>query len=169
MVRVLGVLVAANSNGIVISSVINPENINIPKESDIRTAHVKSQFFAFGNLVLSNDKAAFVSPVIDKQTRKIIEETLDVEIISRKIAGSDLVGSLAVSTNHGVLISPLASDDEIEGIKQDLQVEIGNIGTINLGQPFVSAGILANSMGCIVGEDTTGLESIRITNTLLIE
>ena len=151
------------------SSVVTPDNIQNLDSLDLRIAEVKDHFYALGNLVLANDFGAVVSPLIDSKTSKQIEDTLDVEVNKTRIANSDLVGSLAFTTNLGVLVTPFASDEEIDELKSLLKVEKGNIGTINLGQPFIAAGILANTRGCVVGNDTTGLETVRISQTLMSE
>jgi len=168
-VRVIGVLGVANSNGIVLSSIIEPEVIEKNPDTSLTIARARGQFYALGNLVLANDRAAVISPIVDKRTSSLIEETLGVEIAWKRIAGSDLVGSLACVSNYGILVSPFATDEEVEDLKEFFKVDRGDIGTVNLGQPFIAAGILANTKGCVAGEDTTGLEMMRIAETLVRE
>ncbi len=166
--NLLAVLAVANSSGMVVSSLASNEEVAFLKKNELvpRIARAHEKYFALGNVVLANDHAAILSPIINKETAILIEETLDVETFQTRIAGSELCGSIAYSTNKGTLVSPLAKEDELTKIKEWMKVEKVNIGTINRGNQFISSGLVANSNGGICGKETTGIELVRITEIL---
>ncbi len=161
----IGVFISGNSNGIVISKLVSDEEIRLFKkilEDDINILIADNvKVSAIGNLILANDKAAIISPMIASKIHSLIQEILDVEIMVKTIAGSPLVGSVAVVTNKGLLLSPLAEEDEIEELSDFFGVK-ADVGTVNRGNIFLSSGIVVNSKGGIVGSETTGPELMRL-------
>jgi translation initiation factor 6 len=57
----------------------------------------------------------------------------------------------------------MLGDEERELLKEVLKVDV-DVGTINMGCPFVASGILANDNGVVVGGLTTGPETLIISN-----
>lgn len=161
----IGVFISGNSNGIVISKLVSDEEIRLFKKilgDDINILIADNvKVSAIGNLILANDKAAIISPMIASKIHSLIQEILDVEIMVKTIAGSPLVGSVAVVTNKGLLLSPLAEEDEIEELSDFFGVK-ADVGTVNRGNIFLSSGIVVNSKGGIVGSETTGPELMRL-------
>ena len=43
-----------------------------------------------------------------------------------------------------------------------------DIGTVNLGSPYIAIGLVANSNGALVGSETTGPEIVKISHALNI-
>jgi len=165
--RILGILAAANSNGIVVSSLASNDDIrHLSTITGLEVQRLESQYYALGNLITANEFAAVCSPTLDQKSIEIIEKVLDVPVCCYQFKFSDLIGSLTVTTNSGCLVSPEALDEEVDHLKELLQVRKAKIGTVNRGQIFVSAGITASSHGALCGEDTTGLEIMRISETL---
>ena len=164
--RLLGVLAAANSNGIVLPNITLDEEMKIMK-SILQTNidRIKSKINAFGNLLLVNDHGGIVGQSLMREKTVIhqIEEILEIKLVHGTIAGLPYVGSLAVATNTGVLAHPLIRDDEKNVIMDALKVRV-DLGTINGGSPFVSSGILANDHGVIISHLTTGPEIMVISN-----
>ncbi|MFX1510996.1 MAG: translation initiation factor IF-6 [Promethearchaeota archaeon] len=166
--NLLAVLAVGNDSGIVVSSLASEEEIATLNKNEFipRVARTREKYFALGNVVLANDHTAILSPIVNKETAFLIEDTLDVEIFQTRVAGSELCGSIAYTTNKGTLLSPLTKEDELYKIREWMQVDKANIGTINRGNQFISSGLIANSNGGICGRETTGIELVRITKTL---
>lgn len=159
----LGVLVAGNSQGLLLPKHTLDDEIKALRRElgDVNIALLPSKKNAIGNIVLTNDKAAIVDPELDKRVIKIIEDTLNVETIPMKIAGHYLVGAVAAVSNNGMLVHPLASDDEISNLAKIFRVRV-DVGTVNRGSPFIRSGLVVNDRGALVGLDTTGPEIMRI-------
>jgi translation initiation factor 6 len=164
--RLIGVLAAANSNGIVLPNFALDEEIRTMEAVlDVNVVRVRSKVNAFGNLILVNDYGGVVGKNLMREKTAVqkIEDTLGVEIVQGEIAGLPYVGSLAAATNTGVLAHPMLRDGEHKVLEDVLKVHV-DFGTVNGGSPFVSSGILVNDYGTIIGNLTTGPEIMAITN-----
>jgi len=166
----LGVFTAANSNGLILPDFATDDDIKMLKRElpdDINIIQLPTKYNAIGNLIITNDHGAICSPVFDDSILKLIEDALNVEIIRKRIVSSDIVGTIGVATNKGALFHPLTTDDELELISNVLHVPV-DIGTVNLGSPYIAIGLVANSNGALVGSETTGPEIVKISHALNI-
>ena len=162
----IGSLVCANSNGLLVSQSIRNEeieHITAVYKGNITVMETKKT--AYGNLVLANDKGAIIDPRFKPEDVKLISETLGVEAVPTEIAGLPYVGSLATATNKGVLAHPLLKDEERKILESVLKVPV-ELGTINCGVPYVGTGLIANSHAAVAGSMTTGPEMFIIGNAL---
>lgn len=165
----VGVLVVANSNGIVVPHIIRGHELKVIQENLGVTVRVaEERWTALGNVVLANDNGAIIHPGAPESLAKIVEEALNVDIVTGSIAGLPYVGSLAVGTNKGVLTHPSIKDQERALIEKTLKVPV-EAGTINGGVPYLRAGLMANTKGAVVCPLTTGPELMAITRSLGIE
>lgn len=166
----LGILCVMNSNGIVIGNLVKSDELSRLRKAlgDELVVEVLDEIKenAIGNLILTNDKVAIVSPLIPRLFQSKIADALDTEVVEMTLGGSSLVGALGVATNRGVLLSPALTDEEAEAVIKTLKVSKGGIGTVNRGNIFVKSGLVANSKGALVGYETTGIEVLRIQSSL---
>ena len=161
----IGSLAVANSNGMVVSPHVLDREIKQFEELGINVATVPGQYTALGNIIAANDKGAIVSPFLSSEAINIIESTLDVNVESTSMVGSDIIGSLIQVTNKGFLISSKAVKSEIKFAQEVFGVE-GDIGTVGRGIALVGACSIANSNGAIVAKDSTGPEMARVEEAL---
>jgi len=162
----VGALVCANSNGMVLPLSVQEEEIaEIRKVFDGTITIMETKKTAYGNLVLTSDKGAIADPRIKEADIKKIADTLGVEVLQTEIAGLPYVGSLATATNKGVLAHPLLKEEERKILEQAFKVPI-DVGTINCGTPYVGTGLIANSHNAIAGSMTTGPEMFIIGNAM---
>lgn len=161
----IGSLAVANSNGMVVSPHVLDREIEQFEELGLNVATVPGQYTALGNIVAANDKGAIVSPFLSDEAIEIIGETLDVNVESTSMVGSDIIGSMIQVTNKGFLISSQAVKSEIRFAQEVFGVE-GDIGTVGRGISLVGACSIANSNGAIVAKDSTGPEMARVEEAL---
>lgn len=161
----IGSLAVANSNGMVVSPHVLDREIEQFEELGLNVATVPGQYTALGNIVAANDKGAIVSPFLSAEAIHVIEETLDVNVESTSMVGSDIIGSMIQVTNRGFLISSKAVKSEIRFAQEVFGVE-GDIGTVGRGISLVGACSIANSNGAIVAKDSTGPEMARVEEAL---
>lgn len=166
--QLCGMFCAGNSHGILVPSItadFELERIQSQmKKFGVKAHRINSKYTALGNLIIANDKAALVSPVLEHH-KKEIEETLGVPVTFSNLLDLEIVGSLCVATNKGFLLSMYASDEDFNLLKKVLGTN-GDIGTINFGGQFVRSGLIANSQGALIGSRTTGPELARIEEAL---
>ncbi len=162
----IGALVCANSNGMILPNSIREEELGrIKAVFDGNITIMETKKNAYGNLVLANDKGAVVDPRFKPNEIKKISEALGVEAVPTEIAALPYVGSLATATNKGVLAHPLLKDEERKILESVLKVPV-DVGTINCGVPYVGTGLIANSHAAVAGSMTTGPEMFIIGNAL---
>ncbi|MFX1565777.1 MAG: translation initiation factor IF-6 [Promethearchaeota archaeon] len=159
----VGILTAGNQNGLLVPHIVlNEEVAALEASLDIPLFQLNSKLTALGNLILTNDRAALVSPKFSSTDIKAIRDTLGVEVEAKTIAGSDLVGSYCVVTNQGLLAHTDVTEEELEWLASFFGVE-AEMGTINCGVPYISIGLLATLKAAAAGFETTGPELMRIT------
>ncbi|MFQ6135564.1 MAG: translation initiation factor IF-6 [Candidatus Hydrothermarchaeales archaeon] len=161
----IGAMIAMNNNGIVLPRNAFHEEVERFKDMDMSVGVLDDKFTALGNLMVINDNGGVVSPNFTRESIKTIEDTLDIEVEARMIAGFRTIGSIGIATNKGAIIHPTVSEEELEFVESTLRVYV-DVGTINRGVGFVRTGIVANSNGAIMGEETTGPEIARIEDVL---
>lgn len=163
--NLIGSLAVANSNGIIVSPHILDREVKQLEGLGLNVASVPGQYTAVGNVIAANDNGAIVSPYLSEDAVNIIESTLDVDVESVPISGTDIIGSLIKVTNKGFLITKNATSSEINLAHKVFGVE-GDIGTVGKGIPLVGACSIANSHGAIVAKDSTGPEMARVEEAL---
>ena len=162
----VGSLVCANSNGIILPRFVWEEEIEALKSlRDVNIRVMNTKRTAYGNLVLANDYGAIVDPRLSKRDVKIISDTLGVEAVPGEIAGLPYVGSLTTATNKGVMAHPLIKPEEEKLLRDVLKVHVG-VGTVNCGVPYIATGLIGNSKAAVAGSLTTGPELFMIGQAL---
>jgi translation initiation factor 6 len=151
----IGIFAVANSNCLIVPDIIFEEELAELKKLPIKLKVIKTQKTAMNNNILCNDEIAFVSKEYTKEEVKELKEALKVKIVQTDVAGTTLPGSCGILTEKGAIFNPNTEVTEIEKIEKELGYEIG-LGTTNLGNAFVSAGLIANSNGYIAGGLTSG-------------
>ncbi len=160
----IGSLMVLNSRGAVITNFASEEDVGFLFDK-LNILFIEDRINAVGNDILVNDKAAMVHVDFDRDTIKLIEEALEVEVVKGTIGGIKTVGSAAVVTNKGMIVHPQVSDDEIDFLKDLFGVPV-YITTANYGSLYLGASVVANSHGAVVGESSTNVEVDRIENAL---
>ena len=161
--RLLGILMVLNNHGMLLPRTSSPEEItNLRKCTDLNVKILDTKYNALGNLISVNDKGGIVSPIIEKEYVKEIEDVLDIEVIQKKIAGYYQVGAVMEANNSGGIIHPETEEEDIKKISNILGVNV-EPATINGGTPFISSGMLTNNNAIVVGNLTTGPEIMMLT------
>jgi len=161
----VGIFVAANSNGVVVPHIITEREMKALKAHDLEVSVIKTKYTALGNMILCNDKGAVVSKLFNEDQVEEIEDCLDVPVEKATVAELPIVGSVGVTSNKGCLLHRDAFDDEADKIEKVLHVK-ADIGTVNFGSPFVKSGVIVNSNGVVIGKNTSSPEIQRIVETL---
>ena len=163
---VIGSLMAINSNGAVVSGLT--EEGEVKKIGEFaKCIRVDDPLNAAGNNILVNNHGAIVNPDYPDDVIRSISDALGVECVPATIADCKTVGSICSATNKGCVCHIDATDDEVELIKDVLKVEAVR-SSVNHGSRMVGAGILSNSKGAVVGDDTTPIEMGRIEEGLAL-
>lgn len=163
--NIIGSLLVINSTGAIVTDFADKKTLETINEQGFSVFVIKDVINAAGNDILANDKGALIHPDIRDRSLKKIGETLDVSVSKGTIAGLNTVGMAAVVTNKGCLCHPKITETEKRTLEKIFDVEV-MIGTVNHGFPMIGSGLVANSKGAIIGNQTTGIEMGRIEEAL---
>ena len=156
-----------NNHGILLPKTCSQEEIkNLKKGTDLNIKILDAKHNALGNLISANDKGGIISPLIDKEHLREIEDVLDIEVLQKKIAGFHQVGAVMATSQSGGIVHPETDDEDIKIINNILGVKVEH-ATINGGLPFLSSGILVNNKAMVVGTLTNGPEIMMLTRAFL--
>jgi translation initiation factor 6 len=166
--RLLGVLIAMNDNGILVSRLADDDEVDeIKKATGLPVERLPSKFTSVGNIIAVNNKGAIVSTILNKKALQVIKDVLDVPVEQFQFSEYIQVGALITATDVGAVVYPNATEDEIEFISQILRVPT-EPATVNGGVPFPSSGMIANSKAAVVGTLTTGPELAILSRALRV-
>ncbi|MBS3064087.1 MAG: translation initiation factor IF-6 [DPANN group archaeon] len=163
----IGLFAIGNSNTILIPNIIYESELKRLKKElgklGVKVAVLETNHTAFGNNIILNDKKGIISNVYsNNEVEKISKCFPDVkfERIDLSIPGS--VGKI---TNKGGIFEPNLPEHIVYEIEKLFNFEIG-LGTVNMGNPFISSGIIANSFGFVMGANSSGFEVTRVDESL---
>jgi len=163
--NLIGIYAAMNSNGVILSSVAEEEELKELKGLGLNVYRCMDKRNAVGNNIAANDKGGIINKKIEGKERKKISDCLGVPLEKFSIAGYETVGSACVVTNRGFIAHNDSTDEEVAALESIFGVK-GTTGTVNMGSPFPSIGLIANGSGYVVGEKTSGFEMGRIEEGL---
>ena len=159
--NIVGSLLTINSNGAVVTDLIDNASIKIIEDQGLDVYVIRDKINAAGNDILVNDNGALVHPRLKDETIKEIEEMFNVPVHRGTIGSLNVVGMAAVVTNKGLLCHPKVEPDEKRKLEKIFNVSV-MIGTVNHGVPLIGSGLVANTKGAVIGGLTTGIEMGRI-------
>lgn len=162
-----GVFVTGNSNALLLPRIVFDEELEKVKKAvaehglDLEITVSESKYTALGNILLCNSHGCIASPLIEDREVKRVADVLGVEVFKARLVNMDVPGSVAAISDHGGVIHPDASEDDLKVIKEVAKVSV-EYATVNGGVPFVRSGLVANNKGVVIGGNTTGPEMLRI-------
>ena len=164
--EVVGALVAANSNGVIVGGDVDDHERSTLEQVAPLTV-VPHRQNAMGNNILANDSGALVHPEFSDSAVASIGRGLGVPVARGTLAGLGTVGMAGVATNRGVVVHPRATEKEVEVVNDLLRVPVHR-STANFGVPIVGACLIANSRGILAGRPTTPVEVVHLQEGLRI-
>ena len=125
-----------------------------------------------GSLLAMNSNGAVVTNLADDDEMAAIEAHIPCMRLDDQL---NAAGNNILVNDHGAIVSPEYSEATARAIGEALGVEAvrSSIGecirtTVNHGVRSVGAGIIANSKGAVVGDQTTPIEMGKIEDALVL-
>ncbi len=160
--RLLGIFIVGNDKAILLPKIARDTEVDQLKELGLPVKVVFTSFTALGNIILTNNKVALLHPELsDKEAEMICKELNVVKCVRRSIINIPTVGSVAVINDSNGLFHPDVSENELKTLEELLNIRAGT-GTVNFGVGFIKTGLIANNLGAVVGDLTTGPEIMRV-------
>lgn len=165
----VGIYTVANANGILVPEIAEGYEIERIRKAfpGMNVQVLPGNLNALKNNILANDRIAIINPEYRNDEAKIIGDVLGVEVAKFSIGGFPTVGANNLITNKGLVLNNHASEEETARAKELM----GNVShsTANLGSSSIGLCAVANSKGLYIGNETTGFELARISQTLEID
>jgi len=160
--QLIGLFCSGNENGIVLTKMAEPEEVEAIKKlfPSLNILVIPTDVTATGNMILCNNNGAIIAPPLEKYKSQI-EECLGCPAEVGTIAGLDVVGSAAITSQKGCLCHRETTEEEIALVEKTLKVK-ADVGTVGYGNPYIKSGVLVNTKGVIVSENSTGPELGRV-------
>jgi translation initiation factor 6 len=153
----LGVFLVGTSSMLLVPSIISDRERAVLEKLSIPYTVITTDLTALGNNVLCNDHGCLVSDEYTPADQTAIGKALGLAVKPFHLGEVTVVGSCAYATNTGCLLHRGALPFEEEMVADTLQVPV-TLGTVNLGNPYIKSGVVANAFGFLVGELSGGPE-----------
>ncbi len=157
----LGALLSGDDNILLVPDIAFDTELETLKKNKIPFEVVHTELTALGNNIISSENSLLVNPDYDIKTKSRLREITGKKIVSADFGELKTFGSLIKVRGKRALISPLLEDRK-EQVKSLLDLEKVFVSNVNFGNPFVSSGLIVNKNGMLIGEKTTGFESMQI-------
>jgi translation initiation factor 6 len=155
----IGVFVAGNDHKIMIPGITFEHERKRLKELGIDFEVLETKLTGLGNNIIMDDGHAILHPDYTDAEAKKIEQLMGVRAVRAKFENVAAVGNLAVlNKKRGkALVSNDLNREELRLIENTFHVR-ATPGSVNMGSPYVRAGVLANSHGFAMGAASGGPE-----------
>jgi translation initiation factor 6 len=160
-----GIFLAGNSKTVLVPSIAFDYELEQLKKLNIPFTLFKTRHTCLGNNIVCNDHGAVISTDFDETERKFVEQHLGVPAVRMDIAKLSTPGAVIVLNGKHGIIHRDATKEEIAEVEKILKVKL-QPATVNLGTPYLRAGILNNEHGFIVGDQSGGPEIVHIDEAL---
>jgi translation initiation factor 6 len=160
-----GVFLAGNSTTLLVPGIAFDHEIATLTKLGIAHRVFNTRHTCLGNTIACNDHGAIISTDFDETERKWIEKTLGVPTVQMDIAKLNAPGALIVLNGDKGIIHRDATQGEIAEAERVLGVTL-TPATVNLGTPYLHAGILNNPHGFVIGDQSGGPEIVHIDEAL---
>jgi len=161
----LGIMAAGKDDKLILSELVIEKEVNYLNSIGIKTKIIEGHT-ALGNFIKINSKNAVLSKkAFNESQLKEIKNFLKVNIVDTTINGSDLIGSNLVLNDNGFAVSPSITDKEFSNLEKNLCLK-GIRTTSNYGDVFIGNSAIANNFNVFAGLNTTGIELMRLEESL---
>ena len=159
----IGILVTGNKDILLVPDIIYEDELKQLKKTGLKFEIISTKFTALGNNIIIKDDLCLVNPELEDSTSNQLKKHFKLKKL--EVANMPTIGSCMILNKEGCLVHRDASEKDVNEISKTLSLKT-DIGTVNTGSPYVRTGLIANSNGYIMGNDTTGVEMQRIDSTL---
>jgi len=132
--------------------------LRIDRASVLGSPHIG--IFAF-----ANNKFAVVPVGVKRSVKKVIEETLEVDVVEATIGGSRLIGVFMTGNDSVLIISPIIHPEELDDLKSMLGGEV-RFEVLETRNTAVGNLVSVNNKGAIVSTEFSEEEAERLSKIL---
>ncbi len=160
-----GVFLAGNSNNLLAPAIMFEHEVEELKKIEKNVYVFDTKETCLGNNILANDKGGVISTEFTKDEKELIEEHLGVKCKRMDIGGTKTPGSVGVIRGDKCVLHREASEEEKEEVEEVLGLKAVR-GSVNMGSPYISSGVIVNNRGLAVGDSSGGPEITHLDESL---
>jgi len=161
----LGVFLAGNERTLLVPGItFDSERAHLDRLG-IPYAVIDTRHTCLGNNLIANGHGAVLSTEFSDEEAKLIGDALGVPAVRTDIAGLTTPGAMIRIRGDKGVIHRDATPAEIRLVEETLRVTL-EPATVNLGTPYLNAGVLNNAHGMIVGDQSGGPEIVHLDEAL---
>lgn len=165
--NLVGAFLTSKGNTVIAPNILTEEEKNILENTPHNIAYVDVTHNCLGNNIITTPNHSFINPDYSKKDTKTLRKAIGQNITKKKIGGVKAVGTL-VKTNiprKRFIITNTVTDEEFEEVQEKTGLK-GTPTTVNMGSPYIHAGVLTSKNGVLVGENSGGPEVTQIDKGL---
>jgi len=161
-----GIFLAGNENVLLVPSITFPRELEQLKALGLPIHVFDTQLTCLANNLVANEHGCIASTEFTHHDIAQLHKLLGVPVHQLKIAGLETPGGCIVLNGKNGIIHRDASEAEIHAVKAALHLESLEPASVNLGSPYLRAGVLNNEHGFIVSSQSGGPEIVHIDQSL---
>lgn len=120
-----------------------------------------------GAYLIASERLVFCYRGIEQHIKELVSRTLGADAIEMSVADSHLIGIFARANSNGILLSNLATDEEVAHLRS-LNLGI-RIGVVNSRLNAIGNNVLANDRIALINDEYGAAEARCIADTLDVE
>ena len=153
----IGVFLNGDKEKIVVPDIIFEHEEQILKDLKIDYEKIETVNTCLGNNIVVGEDYFIVNNDFKEKEIKQLEKSLGKKGVVKEYANVTAIGSLFVLNKNRGLVSNELNEKELKEVEKILGKEL-TPGSMNMGSPYVKAGLLVNENGMIAGRDSGGPE-----------
>ena len=160
-----GVMTFAHKNKLLIPHIVFEQEKQVLEKHNIDYEVIHTNTTCLGNTIVATKTGAIVSTEFEQEEVEQIQNALGVPCKQRDFLDITTPGAIILVKGDKAIVHKDLNDEDADFIEQTLGVSV-EPATVNLGSPYLRAGILLSDKGMIVGDQSGGPEIVNIDNAL---
>ncbi|RME31577.1 hypothetical protein D6789_02290 [Candidatus Woesearchaeota archaeon] len=161
-----GVFLCGNARAVLVPNIAFEQEVAVLRAAGFPVKRFTTMHTCLGNNIIANEHGALVSPFFSDEELAEIASLLKVPVKRIEIAGTQTPGACIVLHGDAGVIHRDAAQHEIDMVKSTLKLSSLERASVNLGSPYLHAGILNSEGGLVVGDLSGGPEIVHLENAL---
>ncbi len=161
-----GVFLAGNEHALLVPNICFDREHDALVKLGLPVQVFHTRLTCLGNNILANGHGCLVNPEFSDDEIEHLADLLRVPVKRIQIAGLDTPGACVVLNGRKGVIHRDAAEHEIEMVKATLKLDSLEPASVNLGSPYVRAGVINNDHGFIVSDQCGGPEIVHLEQSL---
>ncbi len=161
-----GVFLSGNERILLAPSIIFDHERRALEAAGLPLTVFPTKHTCLGNNLIATTHGALVNPEFSDEEIRKLSALLGVPVKRIEIAGTNTPGACIVLHGTSGVIHRDAAQHELDMVRATLGLERLERASVNLGSPYLRAGILNSAHGLVVGEQSGGPEVVHLEDSL---